>query len=203
MSGRTNVIEPIPPSNQRTKEVSWMTLVKDPEKGWIYKKTFHTKNYDMVLRRWIRDESKTRTEYLSLESRGVSKKQRIKVLVTRTGFDPVNVRNYSKTFIVELEATVPAIEEYEAVFLTVVRGGKRGRRRVDGHFVINDFSGQVFGFQKLDWSSKWIKRLPKEIPVTPKQAQAMLDSGEAAKLFAEGSTGQIVSDKNVVSNVRI
>jgi len=194
--------QPIPPTNQRIKKTSWMELVRH-EDEWKFKKTHHTRNYDMVLRRWVEDKSQIKVEYLTLESQGVLKKQSIKVLVERSGLDPQSIRKLVGYFVVTLVATVPSAPEYEHIYLSVVKGGKRRRRRIDGHFVINDLAGTMFGNQVLSWNHIWIKRLPKEVRIKPKEAQRMLDSGEIAAILPEDANTGKFSKRKVVFNVRL
>lgn len=194
--------DPIPPSNRRIKKWSLMMLVRH-DGEWKFEKTNHVRHYDMVLRKWVEDKSQITKEFLSLASQGVKKSHSIKVLVERSGLDPQSIRKIVGYFVVTLIATIPPAPEYEHIYLTVVKGGKRRRRRIDGHFVINDLACTTLGYQILGWNHVWVKRLPKEVRIKPKEARKMLDSGEIATIVPEDVNTGKFSNRKVVFNVRL
>ena len=193
--------QPIPNPNQRIKKQSIEMIVKHEGK-WVFRKQNVQYSYDMVLRKWLRDSTKSSVEFIPIAERGVLKKQTLKLLVVREGLDPATVRRHVFYGVIELTAKVPQAPEYQDIFLTVFKAEKHGRRRVAGHFIINDLAENTFGTQKLDFTHIWVSRSKTEKRVTPKQAQKLFDSGEVADIVSEDPDGNF-SPRKIVFKKRI
>lgn len=185
---------PAPNPNARVKK-QFIGMIVKHEGKWMYRKKHVRYDYDAVLRKWIRDKNKDTVEYTPISELGVLKTQSLKLLVSREGIDPSTVRKIMGFFVVKMQAEVPDAPEYKDVYLTVFKAEKHGRRRVAGHFVINDLAENKFGYQKLEWDSLWITRVGQEKRVTSKEAQRLMETGEVADIISESATGEFTEEK--------
>ena len=170
-------------------------LIKDKTGKWVFKRENKIMEYDIVLRRWIPKPEKTTTDYVSLEERGVLKKQTLKVLIIRSGLDS-SIRKIYGYFLVELEASIPTgSPEFEDLFLTITKPSFSKNRRVSGHFILSDLkrgTGQI-----LDFQHPWVRRIGEEKRLTQEQASKLFESGEVACMLSEDADGQLDTRKTV------
>lgn len=196
---RRDIPEPIPNPNERTKSWSFIEVTKKNGK-WCYRKDNHVRNFDMILRMWVEDPSKRTTEYLSLESQGVAKKQQLKVLILRTTINS-HLKQVHGYFLQTVECTVPEAPEYKDWFLKVVKGHKTRRKWCKGYFVLSDLA--LGTAQILFMQHRWVKKVGEEKRVLEKNVEKMIESGEVSDLLSEDPNTGKFSERTVVFNVRL
>lgn len=173
--------QPIPRNpNDRTKIWSWIELVRE-DGEWKFKKTTHIRSFDMILRRWVEHPEDDQVEYLSLQSRGVKKVQRAKILVARSVPDPTTFETLRAFFLFELEARVPDAPEYEHIYLTTTPYQKNGRNEVRGTIVLNYLNFDSAHI--MPWNHHWCKVVGKPVKLTDEEAQKMVEAGEIADVL--------------------
>jgi len=173
--------QPIPPKNERIKTYSVDFLTRHNDE-WCFERTHYTREFSVVLRKWMPKPELTRKEYVTLESQGIKKVQRLDVLIQRTAFDS-HLREISKWFRITLECRVSNDVQYEHHYLKIVKPHQTKRKWCKGCFVLSDLAigvGQI-----LSWSHRWISRVGEEKIVTQKEASKLIEAGEIADIVEE------------------
>lgn len=148
---------------------------------WVVRKEIYESRFiPRPIPTWSRSK-KVRTEYVSLESLGISKTIKSKVIVVRKRENEW-MDEETIYFVIPIKATVPDHKNYDHLFLSVSSsfwiGPEESRQFMNvGRIHINDLNLKTS--QPLDFGDPLIERVGKRKIVEAKEAIALILSGEA------------------------
>jgi len=161
------------------------------ENEWKFKKVTKTYEFDQYQGRFgsFVPKGEPIISYSSLESHGLSKTQKMTILVKRFAINPQNLKQLSAIFKQDIQAHIPSGIEYKDWYLSIAKAIlKKDKLILPSYFLIhklNEGSTQSLGFH-----DPIVKKIGEETRITAKEAVLLLKNGEVGAVLEEDLEGK-------------